>query len=101
MPRPITPEQACAAWAILVRLAGARDDPPGWNRESFVYHVASPHPVSVYRFGGALGFGCKFRNSGDIPYVDCHPEHLTPEWERIIAETNAALRELFAERVAA
>jgi hypothetical protein len=100
MQRTITLAQAEAAWDILVRLAGAHNDKRGWNRESFIWGVSlGRHLASEYRFEGALGFGGKFRNNGnndDIPHVDCYSDDLTPKREQIIAETNAALRELFS-----
>jgi hypothetical protein len=95
--RDITHEQADAAYDILVRLAGARDG--RHDRGAFIYHVAqAPHPTREYRFGGLLGWGGKFRNNGNygnVPHVDCYPEHLNPEREAIISRTNEELRNLF------
>lgn len=95
--RKITPEQANAAYDILVRWAGARADT--FEREAFIYHVAKDQqPANEYRFGGYLNWGGKFRNNGnngDVPHVDCYREHLDREREAVIASTNAALAELF------
>jgi hypothetical protein len=94
----LTPQQADAAYTVLVLHAGANDDAA--DREAFVFHVAHPlRPCEEYRFCGALGWGGKFRNDGNnqgVPYVDFYAEHHT-ERRRIMAqETNFALRELFA-----
>lgn len=93
----ITKDEAAKAYAILVAHAGAQDDPD--KCEAFVHHVSSPdHPCEEYRFGGALGWGGKFRNNGNnknIPYVDCYREHSNLMTKARIEVTNAALRELF------
>lgn len=92
--RKITPEQADAAYSVLVRHAGARDDER--ERYAFVHHVVDG--CREYRFQGHLGFGGKFRNNGnngDVPYVDCYREHLTTHTNAVILATNAMLAELF------
>jgi hypothetical protein len=93
----ITKPQAIAARQILVEECGLRPDD---GRDGFVYNVAHPeHPSFEYRFMGALGFGGKFRNSGnrkDTPHVDCYREHETPERLRMIERANARLAELFS-----
>ena len=97
--RNITPEQAGAAYDILVRLAGASEQRDA--RDEFVYHVAHAYrPAIEFRFGGSLGWGGKFRNNGncnDTPHVDCYREHETPERAAAIASVNAALAALFGE----
>lgn len=92
--RLITDEQADAAYSILVRHAGARDDE--WNRHSFIHHVTGG--CMEYRFQGHLGFGGKFRNNGnngDVPHVDCYKEHMDAKRNAVILATNAMLGELF------
>lgn len=95
--RKITPEQASAAYDVLIQHAGARDTPD--ERYAFVYHVAiSDHPTMEYRFGGNLGWGGKFRNNGNrgnTPHVDCYREHLTKKTEAVIIACNADLAALF------
>jgi hypothetical protein len=94
----ISVEKAEQAYTILVQHAGAPNDEN--ERYAFVHHVTSEmHRCREYRFGGLLGWGGKFRNNGNndnVPYVDCYQEHLNGDRARIIGETNAALRELFA-----
>lgn len=96
--RTITPEQADAAYTVLVRLAGARDDKD--DRWAFVHHVArSASPTSEYRFGGSLGSGGKFRNNGNrdnVPHVDCYPEDETQVRKDVIERVNMALRGIFS-----
>jgi len=95
-PFPITPEQADAAYTLLVFHAGAPDDLG--ERHAFVIHVSHPDlPCEEYRCCRSLGWGGKFRNNGNfgVPYVDCYPEDLNEERLRIIATTNKALRDLF------
>lgn len=90
----ITDEQADAAYSILVRHAGARDDE--WERHAFVHHVTDG--CREYRFQGHLGFGGKFRNNGNncnVPYVDCYQEDMNAGRQAVIAATNAFLAELF------
>lgn len=92
----ITKAQAIAARQILVEECGLRPDD---GRDGFVRTVSSPEQdCREYRFMGALGFGGKFRNNGNrnnTPYVDCYPEHETPERLRMIERANARLAELF------
>lgn len=98
MMRKITPTEAGHAYYILVRHAGARPDPR--QREAFVYHTSrDDHPCTEYRFCGHLGFGGKFRNNGNraTPYVDCYREHENAERLAVMASTNAALADLFAQ----
>jgi hypothetical protein len=94
----LTPQQADAAYTVLVLHAGANDDAA--DREAFVCHVAHPlRPCEEYRFCGALGWGGKFRNNGNnqgVPYVDFYREHETEQRVEIARNANLALRELFA-----
>lgn len=93
----ITHEQADTIYSILVNELRLRDDEI--DRQTFIVAVTSvDDPCREYRFGGALGFGGKFRNNGNrdnTPYVDCYPEDMTPERRDAIERTNAALRALF------
>ena len=98
MMRKITSDEAGRAYDILVLWAGAWDN----EREkwSFVHAVCDDqHPCLEYRFQGHLGFGGKFRNNGNLatPYVDCYREHENAERLAVMASTNAALADLFAE----
>jgi len=96
--RQITPEQANAAYDILVKHAGASGI--DWHRQGFVHAVSiTKTPTTEYRFQGSLGFGGKFRNNGnngDVPHVDCYREDETPKRRAVILATNALLAELFA-----
>jgi len=79
----LTYNQAMAIFTVLVKEAGAHES----GREDFVFHAISG--TTEYRFQGALGFGGKFRP--ETWRVDCYPEDNTPERERMIKATNAAL----------
>jgi hypothetical protein len=101
--REITREQVKAVYAILVEECGWTYGGPH-AEESFIWTVATtdksdPRKIcNEYRFCGALGFGGKFRNNGNnnnVPYVDCYPEHETPERLAMIERANARLAELF------
>ena len=95
--RKLTPEQAEAAYDVLVKHAGASSDLA--DKWAFVRNVVDDRfPCWEYRFCGSLGMGGKFRNNGNqnnTPHVDCYQESLTPEREAVIAATNSALAELF------
>ena len=97
--RRITPEQAGAAYDILIEHAGAHNDDRGNARESFILAVSHPKiACDEYRFCGSLGFGGKFRNNGNrdgVPHVDCYREHETAERVATIEKVNALLRDLF------
>lgn len=54
---------------------------------------------SEWRFCGHLGFGGKFRFPGF--WVDCYPEDISPEREKVIQEANSRLQALRAEISAA
>lgn len=59
--------------------------------------IASFPECREYRFMGSLGFGGKvWWNRGQL-YVNCYPEHMTPEREVTIAATNKRLAALLAE----
>lgn len=96
--RKITPEEADAAYTVLVKEVGAVDD--ALERQSFIWSVTDDtHPTSEYRFGGSIGFGGKFRNNGnrnDTPHVDCYREEESPEVNAAIERANLTLTEIFA-----
>ena len=87
-----TDGQAAAIWDILVRKAGALDDP--FDAANFIGQCA--RGIGEWRFQGSLGFGGKLYE-GRPPYVSCYPEDRTPERDRVIARTNEALAALFTE----
>lgn len=95
--RPIDTPLAQAIYDILASDCGA---PEQW-RQDFVDNVTDDtHPCIEYRFQGALGFGGKYRNNGNndnTPYVDCHPEDLTPARRRMMAHVNRNLAALFKD----
>lgn len=89
----LTPEQAAQAYAALVTHAGAR--PNDDDKGGFVYELTRSKPTDEYRFGGALGFGGKFRFPRMT--VDCYPEDETPERLAMVAACNEALAQLRSE----
>jgi hypothetical protein len=91
---PLTAAQADAIYDVLVQHAGALED----ERRHFV-QVQTSQPCAEFRFRGSLGFGGKFRRTRDRWYVDCYEEDTTPERERAIRITNAALDGLWASFV--
>lgn len=96
MTRQISKQQANAIWDILVRHAGANDDPDA--RHNFVFDATSPRPTGEYRFMGRLGFGGKFRNNGNnnnVPYVDYYLVDRTIARDAVVLATNAFLGDLF------
>lgn len=83
----VTEEQANAVYNILVQHAGASE----WRRDEFVFMHANGR-CDEYRFTGTLGFGGKFwRQQWD---VTCYQEDVTPQRQKAIDETNAALAAL-------
>jgi hypothetical protein len=83
-------------YSVLVAHAGAREN----NRQDFVYrHVAwsenNPYETTEYRFMGRLGSGGKFWCGPESFRVNTYSEEYTPERERMMDNTNTALRELF------
>jgi hypothetical protein len=98
--RQITKDEAIAARQILVEECGFRPDD---GRCSFVALITAninrwSHACHEYRFMGDLGFGGKFRNNGNhdnTPYVDCYPEHETPDRLAMIEAANRRLDALF------
>jgi hypothetical protein len=94
--RQITEDQARAVLKILVEECGHAIFHPDRDEYSFVYHVT--RDCREFRFCGALGFGGKFRNNGNhdnTPYVDCYPEHETPDCLAMIEAANRRLDALF------
>jgi hypothetical protein len=80
-------EQASQIYDILVQYAGA----PEIHKQNFIHNQISEF-VSEWRFCGHLGFGGKFRRSGDEIYVDCYPEDEDDRRKEIINTTNAMLK---------
>lgn len=94
--RKITPEQADAAYTILVRHADALDRAD--ERDEFVRRVAhSERPCILCWFVCKLGRIGTFW-SAHTPYATYDPEHLTRERQTVIDATNAALAQLFADK---
>jgi hypothetical protein len=93
---PLTEDEANAIYDVLVQHAGALED----DRRHFV-QIQTDKPCTEFRFIGSLGFGGKFRRVApeDRWYVDCYSEDMTPERERAIRITNAALDGLRASFV--
>lgn len=84
---------ANAVYDVLVKHAGEIEDED--SRDMFV-HAQTTEYIREYRFMGGLGFGGKFWRedwSGKW-FVNCYPENLNKRTEALIAETNAALKEL-------
>jgi len=99
MMRAITEAQAAAILAILREECGYLGV---HDSRGFVRAVRYPNeqPCREWRFMGALGFGGKFRNNGNrdnTPYVDCYPEHLTPERAAMIDRANVRIAAVFKE----
>lgn len=83
-------------WAILVKHAGAHDDPDA--KVAFV-SIARDYVTSgrclEYRFMGGLGFGGKvWLNNNPKPYVNCYPEDMNKERGEAIDTTNRELAKL-------
>lgn len=81
----MTPEQAHAIYDILVFRVGAHPA----DRDAFVFHLTDGR--EEWRFQGSLGFGGKLYVEPRRWRVGCYREDLTPERERVIGVTNAAL----------
>lgn len=91
--RVITEAQARAVRQILVEECGMSPDD---GRCSFVRIISdTTADCREWRFGGALGFGGKFKNWNETPYVDCYREHETPERLAMLDRANARLADLF------
>lgn len=101
--REITEQQARQVLKILIEECSYRVIDPR-DGDSFVRAIIVPQAQTIqncreYRFCGALGFGGKFRNTGnrdDTPYVDCYREDETPARNAMIEAANKRLAELFA-----
>lgn len=89
----MTVEEAKKVCDILVSLAGA-DSSPSLHRDLFILAQLGAVPCKEWRFQGSLGFGGKFYETPVRWYVDCYPEDLTPERDRVIQDTNKALEAL-------
>jgi hypothetical protein len=72
------------AWEVLVKYAGAYENPRHDNRERARFLSAcldesySFHNAFEYRFGGELGFGGKFWRQDGSLFVTCYYEDETP-----------------------
>lgn len=101
MHRAISEEQARAILTILKGDCGYRpqDEREG---EYFVRTVMVPRKNGVvcqeFRFMGALGFGGKLRNNGNMgntPHVDLYPEDMTHERFKMVNRANGKIAKLF------
>jgi hypothetical protein len=101
--RPIDDAQANGVVQILEEECGYTASERGYD--PMAARIIAPrsdggHVCQEYRFGGALGFGGKFRNNGNnnnVPYVDCYQGHATKERLAMIERANERLRKLFGE----
>ncbi|MFS0887005.1 hypothetical protein [Aeromicrobium sp. 179-A 4D2 NHS] len=104
---PVDRELAGRIYDLLIEKAGAVDDAD--DKDDFVYWLSGALDTRLggkeYRFMGRLGFGGKFwwhvpynlpgRPEQGQWYVTCYPEDSNPEREQIVADTNAALLDLY------
>jgi hypothetical protein len=88
----LTKEQALAAIEILNEECEANIRRP-YDYGFISYVTSDDDRRKEWRFQGALGFGGKFRinHNKPHPYVDCYPEHETPERLAMIERANARL----------
>lgn len=94
----LTTEQALDALIIINDEcnAGIADR----DRHCFVHYVTTEIDIIDWRFGGALGFGGKFRidcNRAGVPYIDCYIEDETPARLQMIERANVRLAALFLQ----
>ncbi len=88
------------AWDILVKYAGAYEDPKHDARErarflgSCLDASYPPHCAFEYRFGGKLGFGGKFWRQDGSLFVTCYYEDETPGRVAIKNKVNSILKVL-------
>jgi hypothetical protein len=78
--------------AILKEHAGATEEQAGR-----IDHLENHEGDSETRFCGGLGFGGKFRHNYARWRVDCYSEDNTPARQKMILETNKALKTLREE----
>jgi len=90
--RLLTQIEALAVHAVLVSLAGTRDDEE--HRNDFVRAATRDEQVE-YRFQGRLGFGGKFHWDGHEARVGFYREDATALREAIVDCANARLARLF------
>jgi hypothetical protein len=86
MHKKLTVEQCKEIYEILRINASAS---PGWV-DDFVHHCSTD--CEEYRLNSMLGFGGKFRNNHNGIYVDCYPEDMNPEREKVIKTLNSLLK---------
>ncbi len=90
----IDQETAAKIFDILVQECGAVRDSLCHGFEPFRTYVEKELDRHEYRFGGALGFGGKFYNSGFEWRVSCYSENLTPQRRAMIEQANLRLEAL-------
>lgn len=91
----LTKEQAHKVIAILNEECDARlGERNGYKLIEYV--TRESWEAKEWRFYGALGWGGTLRVdlSRDHPYVDCYPEHETPERLAMIERANKRLAEI-------
>ncbi len=94
--REITPQVAKSIFMVLKDECGYRGNI--YDESAFISAISGPDSCYEWRFIGALGFGGKFRNSGNLdntPYVDCYREDETPERLAMIEKANERIAALF------
>ncbi|MEG1350509.1 MAG: hypothetical protein RSD49_21000 [Hafnia sp.] len=85
---PMSPSKAGLIYEVLMASAGAHEN----RKEAFIANMTGPTPTREWRFGGNLGEGGIFCRLS--MFVDCYPDDLNADRERIIQETNHQLRHL-------
>ena len=98
---PLSEEIANEVYNVLVQECGARDDNTFISeRLAFVMRQTREH-IREWRFMGDLGFGGKFWNNNGRFYVNCYPEELNDEKQRMIDRANARLAPIYEKYIAA
>lgn len=96
--RTVNVEYSNKIYDILVEECGASDgepDDPRQDRWSFCRYLAEDaNGYHEWRFCGNLGFGGKFKNTGNRWYVTCYGEDDTPERSEMIRKADVKLEVL-------
>ena len=96
---PMLPGFAGRVFDVLVTVCGAIES----DRASFIYEFEKKKgdygPTSEWRFGGAFGFGGKFRYPRFS--VDAYPENMTAEIESAKLEADKKLAIIKEEMISA